>query len=504
MDESAEIFSSVYSAYIRVNKPLLDTVSTNINKALKNASPNNFTQIQDRLNQIAEIQARQLTRQIPSQKLAKELEKGWKKQIEDFDKYNIPVPTTSFVHNINIWFTKAFSDFDTVKNMIRNLLKSFDTLQDEFFELDKLATAKIRAGRDATTEIKRMADIIISINNKKGMIAEEVWNNMTTQGKQGWKNSISPEVHRKLAYESKGKPWDGLLEAISETDDSLKTAWGAYIDMFRFRKNFKDSISRWVSYISWGDPRKPAELVKVLKKNGIPFYIISRAVAFWVVTPAILSMARNSIFGVLSAVENIGYLFPDDERFDIVDWGEGKENWATELIDSYFDYIPGDGVWDSVGRFITPWSWDQVTEPFKVFFGGTQTEDLEGLKDKVKSDYEDFKNNLSDEEREKLERAENEAGLSDESISTETQTTEEQPLTFDPVLKDIFARYPCMKANFKNGDMKKISDTEFTIMGNGSKWTINIINGNPFYTKQNGVSLKSAYGKDRIPVQCQE
>jgi hypothetical protein len=138
MDESAEIFSSVYSAYIRVNKPLLDTVSTNINKALKNASPNNFTQIQDRLNQIAEIQARQLTRQIPSQKLAKELEKGWKKQIEDFDKYNIPVPTTSFVHNINIWFTKAFSDFDTVKNMIRNLLKSFDTLQDEFFELDKL------------------------------------------------------------------------------------------------------------------------------------------------------------------------------------------------------------------------------------------------------------------------------------------------------------------------------------------------------------------------------
>jgi hypothetical protein len=61
-----------------------------------------------------------------------------------------------------------------------------------------------------------------------------------------------------------------------------------------------------------------------------------------------------------------------------------------------------------------------------------------------------------------------------------------------------------MKANFKNGDMKKISDTEFTIMGNGSKWTINIINGNPFYTKQNGVSLKSAYGKDRIPVQCQE
>jgi hypothetical protein len=460
MDESAEIFNSVYSVYTRVNKSQLDTVSTNIDKALNGASPKDFKKIQDRLNQIVEIQARQLTRQIPSQKLAKELENGWKKQIKDFNKYNVSVPSTSLNQSVKVWMTKAFPNLGTVKNMIINTFKSFDALQDEFLELDKLATAKLRAGRDATVEIKRMADIVASINKKEGKLAEEVWNNMTTDGQKGWKNAISNEVYSKLAFDKKGKPWDGIIEAITATDDEIKTAKSAYLDIFKpssYKKG--EGWQRIFSYLTYGDPRKPAELIKYMQTAGLPLYVIERAVAFFVITPLILSFVKNAIPASKSGLE---YAMQDKggERPDYTSWGEGQE-WWEPWWESYKDSIPGDGLWESIGKFLTPWALDEVWSIATATLGGLQDPDVEKLRLKYDNDYRKFKDGLPDEEREKLEQAENEAGLGDETI-----TPTETPIK-NPIEKEIRDGFPCAKKY----PLKVISNTkvEFTNVSSGNE-----------------------------------
>jgi hypothetical protein len=95
----------------------------------------------------------------------------------------------------------------------------------------------------------------------------------------------------------------------------------------------------------------------------------------------------------------------------------------------------------------------------------------------------------------------NEFGLSvrclrDSGANEEILDTDE-PLTFDPVLKKLFSKYPCMKSAFSDGRMKKISDSEFTIRNGSDKWTITIENESGFYTKKNDVSI------ERQPVKCE-
>jgi len=84
-----------------------------------------------------------------------------------------------------------------------------------------------------------------------------------------------------------------------------------------------------------------------------------------------------------------------------------------------------------------------------------------------------------------------------ESASKQEEQNTTEPLTFDPVLKKLFSKYPCMKSAFSDGRMKKISDSEFTIRNGSDKWTITIENESGFYTKKNDVSI------ERQPVKCE-
>ena len=477
------------------NKVLIDDLETQVNNYL--AKGYNKDTIKKVVNKFIK---EKIQKEFPYDRFSKDLQNKFDDTIDNYRRPMAPLNPDLEPNALK----KLLDNFPALQTFVRMTARWWKTekqLLEQFLKYQDQAFAKMQMNQTPSYELKKMADILMSTKNLKKVEAKRVWEGMKDElsNNPGWKNQISSDVANELEKalsDSNPENWSYVMDVITKADSKALSNWEAVTKIFKESDN---RIQRIVNFVSFGDARTRKEIIQVLQKTGVKGYVGARILAYWVYAPGLftgLSIAYNAF--ILKGIENIGSKL--DKDWEFTEWGDG-ETIAQDIYNLFLGSFPGETVGDAIFKFLTPsmlddiWGWiSSVFLPGNIFL----------TEEEIKRKQNEVLDELDPEDREEV-RDVLENGSEGEESSTETETsTEEQPLTFDPVLKDIFARYPCMKANFKNGDMKKISDTEFTIMGNGSKWTINIINGNPFYTKQNGVSLKSAYGKDRIPVQCQE
>jgi hypothetical protein len=477
------------------NKVLIDDLETQVNNYL--AKGYNKDTIKKVVNKFIK---EKIQKEFPYDRFSKDLQNKFDDTIDNYRRPMAPLNPDLEPNALK----KLLDNFPALQTFVRMTARWWKTekqLLEQFLKYQDQAFAKMQMNQTPSYELKKMADILMSTKNLKKVEAKRVWEGMKDElsNNPGWKNQISSDVANELEKalsDSNPENWSYVMDVITKADSKALSNWEAVTKIFKESDN---RIQRIVNFVSFGDARTRKEIIQVLQKTGVKGYVGARILAYWVYAPVLftgLSIAYNAF--ILKGIENIGSKL--DKDWEFTEWGDG-ETIAQDIYNLFLGSFPGETVGDAIFKFLTPsmlddiWGWiSSVFLPGNIFL----------TEEEIKRKQNEVLDELDPEDREEV-RDVLENGSEGEESSTETETsTEEQPLTFDPVLKDIFARYPCMKANFKNGDMKKISDTEFTIMGNGSKWTINIINGNPFYTKQNGVSLKSAYGKDRIPVQCQE
>lgn len=479
------------------NKVLIDDLETQVNNYL--AKGYNKDTIKKVVNKFIK---EKIQKEFPYDRFSKDLQNKFDDTIDNYRRPMAPLnpdlePTA---------LKKLLDNFPALQTFVRMTARWWKTekqLLEQFLKYQDQAFAKLQMNQTPSYELKKMADILMSTKNLKKVEAKRVWEGMKDElsNNPGWKNQISSDVANELEKalsDSNPKNWSYVMDAITKTDSQAISNWEA------IQKIYKESdkrILRIFNFVTFGDARTRKEIIQVLQKQGVKGYLGNRVLAYWIYAPAAITVLTIALHGfLLKGIENVGSKFGQD--WELTDWGDGKSI-LQDVYNLFLESFPGETAEGAFLMFLSPtmvddiWGWlTSVFLPGNIFLS----------EEEIKRKQNEVLDELDPEDREEV-RDVLENGSEGEESSTETETetsTEEQPLTFDPVLKDIFARYPCMKSNFKNGDMKKISDTEFTIMGNGSKWTINIINGNPFYTKQNGVSLKSAYGKDRIPVQCQE
>ncbi len=295
-----------------------------------------------------------------------------------------------------------------------------------------------------------------------------------------------------------------MMEAIAESNGSIKpyfnetmTVYNELLDIFRKGKRL-GGLKRVGNFLAYGDPRTVQEIAVRLQKSGLPAYAWRRVLAHFVIFPIIITFFKlvGNLF--LEGVELVVSPVTDKENPLGSDWAD-DQNWKWEVFDSFIETIP-----KSIIGFIDMTYVDEMWNTMDNYIGpGFKESDEFKVQSKIEQKYLEWKEGLPEEEQEKIDEVIKTEGLEDSTessteTSSETETsTEEEPLTYDPVFKNLFSKYPCLTTQFKNGDIKKLSDTKLKIMGNGSEWTVIIgSDGNASYTEKNGVRINP------VPVQC--
>lgn len=500
MDESEDFYKKLFPKIKKLNETQLNALRKAATEALKNGED------PDNVKRVLKLQIDKIFKDIPSTKLKKDLVYEYNSIVDSykpnqFDNVEIPSGVKSKISN---WVSTSFPNVDSVLTLVRNYFSNYERLLNAYKRNHDIAAKLLLEGRgdDAIPYIKKMADLLAATRNLK-KTPKTVWEGLDSQGKKGWKDEIIPEIQYKLKYAKTGEPWEGMMEAIAESNGSIKkyfdetlTVYNELFDIFRKGKRF-GGLKRIGNFLAYGDPRTVQEIAIRLQKSGLPAYAWRRVFAYLVIFPMMITLFKLLGNLALEGAELVASPFTDKENPLGSDWAD-DQNWKWEVFDTFIKTIP-----TSIIGFIDMTYVDEIWNTMDGYIGpGFKESDEFKVQSKIEQKYLDWKEGLPEEEQAKIDEVIKTEGLEDSTessteTSTETQTTEEQPLTYDPLFKNLFSKYPCLKTQFKNGDIKKLSDTKLKIMGNGSEWTVIIgSDGNASYTEKNGVSINP------VPVQC--